>query len=327
MFEKRNPDQTQKKIKCKVLINYDEVREMTLGELMEFMEELEEGTRFQCDIPIEFECEELADKIPPTVNTNQQSLGIFLSYLYCVYRKIEMKMQTAGYPDVIPDSNSKKKSLNYILANIDTARDNYIHMDKNDFLATYPVLKKLFFCYTDYVRYSVDHGIDVNEGKYFPGSVDEMKAWLVKLNTWHPTKVKAKQLTSTNSIIETPDGFDSVIEALQKTTKFGKCTVIKNTTAAEPCIVDENNERILFGFINMKRAERADVPQDSIVFESECPDGCTKDVRKWICSKCGDFVRIKINSTGKPFLFCSCGSEKYREKLFICHHPSHRIQK
>lgn len=190
IFQKRNPDRNQQKIKCRVLINYDEIREMTLGEFIDFMQEVEEGKYPQYDIPIEFECEELTDKTSETISSNQYFLGTCLSYLYCVYRKIEMKLESVGYEHILPDLDYKEKSFENILTNIDIARNDYMSVDKDDFLKMYPVLKRLFFCYITYVQYSINHGNDVNEGKYFPATDNEMKSWLVKLNNWSPMGVK-----------------------------------------------------------------------------------------------------------------------------------------
>jgi len=190
IFQKRNADRDQQKIKCRVLINYDEIREMTLGEFMDLMQEVDEGKHLQYDIPIEFECEELTEKISETVSSNQHFLGTCLSYLYCVYRKIEMKLESVEYPHILPDLDSKEKSFENILTNIDTVRSDYMSMDKDDFLKMYPILKRLFFCYTTYIQYSINQGNDVNEGKYFPVTDSEMKSWLIKLNNWSPMGVR-----------------------------------------------------------------------------------------------------------------------------------------
>ena len=62
-------------------------------------------------------------------------------------------------------------------------------MNKSNFSEMYPVLKKLFFCYIDYIRYSADHSVDVDEGNYLPGNIEEIKSLFQQLNTWLPLKI------------------------------------------------------------------------------------------------------------------------------------------
>ena len=48
-------------------------------------------------------------------------------------------------------------------------------MNKNNLLEIYPVLKKLFFSYMDYIEYSIAHMHNMDEGNDLPGTVDEIK--------------------------------------------------------------------------------------------------------------------------------------------------------
>src|SRR5690606_36539717 len=62
------------------------------------------------------------------------------------------------------------------------------------------------------------------------------------------------------------------------------------------------------------------------ILELECPEECITDFRRWICRKCGEYVKIKLNSDGWQVLFCPCGSKRYKDKLLTCYHPSHQSQ-
>ena len=64
---------------CKVLMNYDETREMTLEDLLEFMNELARRQHSQYDIPVRFYYEKLSQKIRDTVISNEENKLIFFS--------------------------------------------------------------------------------------------------------------------------------------------------------------------------------------------------------------------------------------------------------
>jgi len=182
LFEKRNFNEAQEKIKCKVFINWDEVKEMTIGEFSKFMNELDEGEHTEYDTPVIFCYEKLPQEIRETVISNERNFCDFLSYLYSYYRKIEIKMEQAGCPDFLPDLDHEEKSFAKIVLNLEKMKEEYKLMKKDDFSKMYPILKKLFFCYIDYIRYSVDHQIDMYEGDELPGIWKEIGPWLKSLN-------------------------------------------------------------------------------------------------------------------------------------------------
>ena len=325
LFKDRNFDETQKKVKCRVLINYKEIKEITLEEFIHFMKEIEEDKQCQHDIPVRFYYKKWTQKIRKTVISNGSELVNFITNLYFLYRKIETKMEKIEYPNILPDLDSKEIFLYNICAHLDTAKEEYRLVRKYDILKIYPILKKLFFCYIDYLKFSITHLIHMNEGDHLPGTVREIKSLLQNLDTWVPAMVKGKWINCTGSYIAIPPGFNKVIEALHNTTKLSYFPIVNDREAVEPYIVEEKN-KILFGFINMTRTEQSPVTNNLNSFESECLEGCTKELRKWICTICGEFIKTQLNSAGQQFLFCSCGSQRYREKLLICHHPSHRSQ-
>ena len=92
-------------------------------------------------------------------------------------------MQKSGYPNILPDLDKENQSIK-ISINLDKAKKEYKAMDKNNILVIYPVLKQLFFCYTDYISYSTNHLIRMKEGDLLPGTVNELKSLLKRLNTW-----------------------------------------------------------------------------------------------------------------------------------------------
>ena len=298
---------------------------MTLGEVLAFMKELGEGKYSEYDVPVRFYYKKLDQEVQETVISNESNFGIFLGYLYCTYRKIEMQMEKAGYPNILPDIESKEKSSLQIYLNLGKAKEEYKSTDKTNFLNMYPALKKLFFCYSDYIRYSVSHTIDIDEGDYLPGTWDEIQPWLQKLNTWFPMKVNAEWINCMNSFIGAPNGFDQVIKALHGTNKFKNLTVIKDSNMNE-CYIGEETGKALFGLVNMENAKKDPVPENSKILELDCPNECTPDLRKWICKKCGEYVRIAVTENRWQVLFCTCGSKRYTDKFLLCHHPSHQVQ-
>ena len=324
LFERRNFNNIQKKAKCKVLINYNETGKMTLGEVLEFMEELDEGRHSQYDVPVIFTYEKLEQKVQETVISNEDKFCFFLILLYSAYRKMEMQMEKAGCPGILADLEYQERSLDQISFNLNKAKDEYRSMERNDFLKIYPVLKKLFSCYTDYIRYSASHTNKIDEGDHLPKSWVEIMPWLDRLNSWSPKAVSIENINWMNSLVAMPSGHERVIQTLLKTTKFTDCYVVIDNQGTEPFIRDEK-KRILFGFVNMEGAKPGQNSNSSIL-EVECPRDCTMNIKRWICTKCGDYVFIKENQIKHQFLFCSCGSKKYRDELLICHHPIHRPQ-
>jgi len=321
LFEERNFNQTQKKVKCQVLVNFNETREMTLEELLEFMNELDRGKHSQYDVPVEFYSEKLPQEILDTVVSNKDNFIDFLTYLYSAYRKIEIKMQQNECPGIFANFDSEEKSLDQISSNLKKAKEEYKSMDKNNFLKMYPILKKLFSCYTDYIRYSIHHMIDMHEGDQLPGTWEDIEPWLKKLNTWSPEKVNIEDINWIPSFIAMPPDYQQVLQTLRKTTKFTNYYVLTDNQGTEPFIRDEKDRKILFGFVDMKEAENNKMPYFTSKFEPKCPQACTQHTRKWICTNCGDYIYEK-NST----LYCSCGSKPYQDKLLTCSHIKHWIK-
>ena len=313
---------------------------MTLGEVLEFMSELDEGKHSQYDVPVQFHYEKLYQEVQEIVTSNENNFILFLVFLYSAYRKIEMQMEKTGYPGILADLESQEKSLDLISSNLKKAKDEYKTMKNNlkgglmrifskseiDFLEMYPVLKKLFSCYTDYIRYAMNHTNKIDEGDHLPGSYEEIQSWLENLNTWSPERVSIENINWMKSFVVMPSGYEQVIQTLIKTTKFTDyCAVIDNQ-GTEPFIRDRN-KRILFGFVNMDGARTGQNSDNASMLEVECLKECTVDTRRWICTKCGNYVSIKENQVKHQYLFCSCGSKKYNDNLLICHHPSHQSQK
>ena len=158
--------------------------------LIKFMEEIREGHHYQHDIPVYFGYGNLNQEIPKAVINVEYKFAEFLSYLYCVYRKIEIKMEKFRCPNIFADSHSQETSFMKICLNLDKAKEDYASIDDNDFVKAYPILKRLFLCYTDYIRYSMEHLTDMDDGGYLPGTIEEIKTWFCKLNTWSPKKDK-----------------------------------------------------------------------------------------------------------------------------------------
>ena len=325
------------------MINYKDIREMALGDLMKFMKELDDGKYIQYDVPVLYDIKKLTEEFRETVISNQKEFGIFLSNLYCIYRKIEIKMQKHEHPDILPELESKEISFIKICSNLDKAKENYVSMQSNDckvhsllqiifkpgsrydFLKMYPVMKKLFTCYLNYIRYSIDNHNKIDEGDHIPRDTNEMTTWSQELNNWFPIEINKKWINCMGSLIVVPPGFEQVAETLRNTMRFNNSLVIDDDKEVEPYIAEEDNKKILFGMVNVEITEWTKLPGDLVLFEFGCPERCTPDLRRWICMKCGDFIRVSPMFE-EQLLYCACGSQRYKNKLLSCHHPCHRQQ-
>jgi len=325
MFEKRNFNETQKQVKCKVLINFDEIKEMTMEELVASLKDLDEGEFSEHYVPVSFHTENLTSEIREIAISEEDEFSKFLTYLYYMYRKIEFKMEKAAYPHILPDQDSQEKPFIRVCVDLGKAKEAYKSMDRDNLLEMYPVLKRLFFCYTDYIKHLMDNVNNIDEGNYLPGDIDEMKPWLRKLNTWIPKNIDGEWHNCMDSVIIVPPEYDHVVETLHRTSKYRNCEVISDDGIDEPHIRTENNETILFGFADMEGTEQRPIPDAPILFESDCPEQCTRNLKKWICTTCGEFIKIKPGFI-EQLLFCACGPMRYKHNVLICHHKSHQVQ-
>ena len=308
------------------MINYRDIKELTLEDLLKFIKQLDDGMYPEQNICIGFQSISLNQQVKRTTVNNQEAFGIFLSYLYSVYRKIEMKMERAKYPYILQDNEPNENNFAKICVNLDRAKEEYQSMKRNDFLNMYPVIRKLFHSYTDYIKAAFDLKINIDEGDYLPGTVDEMKHWLEQLNTWFPRNINGVWKSAKDTYIVVPPGYSTAVKILRKTTKFQSTLIIDDNRTIEPYI-EEENKKLSFGFVNMEGVEPGKVPPSSTILGIKCPKDCTPCPRKWICTKCGEFVRSDLNYMGQPLLFCSCGKKKYNENILICHHPGHQFKK
>src|SRR5690606_4826067 len=117
LFENRNFNMIQKTVRCKALINYNEIKEFTLQEFMDFMEDFDQNHPHS-NIPIRFYCKKLPLKVVDTVIIEESRFKSFLTYLYCVYRKIEMKIEQVGDSNILPDIPSEESSPTKVLSNL-----------------------------------------------------------------------------------------------------------------------------------------------------------------------------------------------------------------
>ena len=267
---------------------------MNLEELMQYTEEIKSETRFLPEIPLWFFTKKLENPFYRQITVNNSAnFEEFLTFLYYVFRKIELKLEKR-HPDLIYTLRSKRN-----LPTLEEAKENFKSVEKSDFIRMYPVMKQLFYCYTQYIKTSLETNTDITEGNNLPCTVDELKYWLRKLNV--------------NSI-STCSGYGRVIQKLNKTKKFKEWDTMIDNAITQPCI-NIGNETVCFGFANMERADRNAIPEDALPLVKRCAKNCTEDFRRWICKTCGDFVLIK-----DWVLYCSCGSKEYKDKLLVCAH-------
>ena len=238
----------------------------------------------------------------------------FLTYLYSVYRKIEIKLENAGYK--VPESKVKRNSFVKTCLNLQYAKEKFelIKKDLADFEKVYSTLKNLYYSYLSYLYCCIETNSDIEEGDYLPIEVDELKSLLRNLDSWMPEpRIK--------DILSFPPGFQYVLQKLKSTKRFKNVAYFLDHEISEPILISESGEKTFFGFLDMSDGDVVEEVKNTVPLFVECPEQCSKVERKWICTCCGNFVSIKF--AGKLILFCPCGSKDYNESLFICYHPSH----
>ena len=119
-------------------------------------------------------------------------------------------------------------------------------------------------------------------------------------------------------VLITPIRYQQVALRLRRTTKYSNINVIEDDEACEPYIGDSDGDEHLFGFVDMTGAKHENIPEEAELLRHICPNECTNIIRKWICTKCGNYVYFSDWT-----LYCSCGLKEYKEELFSCHHSNH----
>ena len=310
----------QKKIKCKVLLNYKSSMEMTLVELVAITKPSGGRKALTTFIPLQFSYEKIKSLNREIRILNEAEFQTFLSYIYYTYRKIEIRMENCGLKNLGPYDLSEK-SFSDIGSTLKRAKKAYTSMNTNDFLHIYPILKILFYSYLHYIKYALDYLNVIDEGKVIPGRIEQFQTWLFQLNEWFVLQYNEKWRSFMEAVIFKSSKHDRIIEKLQRTSKFKTKEVLIEETLTEPLIGTLTNRRgCQFGFVDMSYCEKGIEP-DLPMFELECPQGCSPHSRKWVCMKCGDFVKIKVdgNINGKLYLLCSCGKKSFNPRILKCH--------
>src|SRR5690606_11852276 len=116
----------------------------------------------------------------------------FVSCIYFVYRKIEMKMKKNRYKNTLKELESEENSYADINETLTEAEKVFNSTDKADFLKIYSVFKKLFFSYINYMKDSTNVKNGIHEQDFLPGKIDPMKLWLQKLDKWFPININGE---------------------------------------------------------------------------------------------------------------------------------------
>ena len=312
LFDMENWTGTQKKANCRVLINCRETREVTLEELIVFMKELDKGKHFHYDIPIFFKCEMLDQEIQKTVIHNEFQFGIFLSYLYSIYRKIEIKMNQINFPSILPDLDSSEESLDNIRINLNKAKEEYKVMDKNDILKMYPILKNLFFRYMDYITYSINNMNDIDEGRSLPGTFQEIQPCLTLGNRWSAIQFNSIWFNCIGPQIQIPPKDEQKKNTSFKEKKVKGSQGVKDNKETKPNVKDKNKKKSSPASVFVKEDKKAELPNISTVSESKPSTECP---RKTLYMKCKAFLKIKRKpeeqSSSHPHLLEKCEYDQY----------------
>ena len=313
-------------LKCKVWISHTETRKMTFEEIIQFSKDRKMNEELDVDIPFFLYFRRLDMEFREMVINNDDNFTDFLTHLYFIYKDIEVKMRKVGYEGIISGFKWGKQSLADVHIQLINAKRNFYGMNRNNFLGMYPIVKTLFLNYIEYIERSIDFENNIDEGDYLPVSVEELQSWLTRLNVWFPVKLNGQWINCMNFFIAAPAGFHQTIEALRKISRFANHMIFQDSTVFEPYIGEENDRKSPFGFVNMENAWPTQTSKKYILLESKCPKQCTKQLKIWICTHCGDFIKLMTSAAGWRLLVCCCGSKKYNDSLFICYHPAHQTQ-
>ena len=98
---------------------------MTLEEVIEFMNQLNQGIHSEHNIPVAFHSTKLIQEFRETSISNLNEFHRFLSCVYCAYRKIEVKMTEAQYPGILSDFESQGNAFVMIGVNLHKAKTDY----------------------------------------------------------------------------------------------------------------------------------------------------------------------------------------------------------
>ena len=161
---------------------------MTLNKVIEFITEVDTGIHDNYSVPIRFDYQRLDHETRKAVVNKENEFGLFLTYLYCVYQRIEMKLKEANYLNILLNNVSKEQSSVKMCALLNKAKEEYRSMDRSNFLKMYPVLKTLFIHYSSYIEYLIKQTDDIDDGENLPGTVDELCFWLEILGNWLPSE-------------------------------------------------------------------------------------------------------------------------------------------
>ena len=260
LFEKAIFHTIQKQVKCKVLINYNEVREMTLNDLMQLIKQIKEGSYFEYHIPVTFSYGKLNSESRECIVSNESEFVDFLSSLYRAYRKIEMKIKNIENLDIFSYPYSKGETPTQISSYLKEMKEKYNSMDENSFVDIYPILKELFFWYINYIRCTLDYGINMNEGKCLPGSTHEIKHWLQKLNTWVPNKVDEKKITEMKYSTEKIPHSEQAIEKIHKTYELDKLSASSENKK-------EQKNNVVYEFSFEQKSSILTSPKNTVIQE------------------------------------------------------------
>jgi len=319
LLKSRNFTEEQKRAQCHLLINPGTLestsKPMTLGEILGFMKSTENDNTGN-HIPIFLKVSEMNRKALRTIIRNHAQFKTFISRIYYTYRKVELRLKELNHPSVFPDPNFEGRPLDIICQELNAVKEDFWMADTTEFLQMYPMLKKMFFYYIAYIKSSIMNETEITEGSNIRSFYSNQLSDFRKINNWTLMKIKEDWVESTGPFIVTPPGFKRVIEQLRETTKFKDASVVEGNTS-EPYVGNNKCNQIFFGFADMERARGSKDFEHLNCFEYECPDECTGDLRKWICTKCGELVRT-TSDRGKKFLVCSCGTKEYSVRLLVC---------
>lgn len=312
-------NETQKKIKCRVLINTLTVLEMTMFKLFKYIDDFRNGKFPELEKVVAVEIKRHKDS--PRIIVKDKSTKL-LTYLYHLYRRIEIKLEASGY-HLHNVELTGTTSIRKIVNNLQKAESNYKDMDGTNFFKMYPVLKELFWKCVDYLRICIDNNSEIDLDQDLIDRREDIVRFLNKIRNWSPVLINNEWYETENEElliipIDSNFSFDK-ITSIKKYTEIG---IKMSDTVTEPYLHYHKEINGYFGFIKMEGPfDRIVNQKDWIDFKESCPLKCSEDKRKWICSHCGDTVR----SYG-IHLSCSCGIKLFEKEMLECCNPEHELK-
>ena len=177
-------------MKCRVLVNYNDIIELTLEELINLVYQIEKKVIRLPEISIWAQISACKNNISKVQITQRKKFQSFLCHLYLAFRKMELKFIAKGCPVDFLENEE--------LYNLNDAKERYFFLDETNKIKLYKTLKQLYFSYVYYLEDRIDSRMPIEEGELISGEIMKLQEILVMIDEWNPTEEEINRELSLN---------------------------------------------------------------------------------------------------------------------------------